>query len=66
MTRKISETFERDCCDPTKDIVWSKRGAVGVCRHCGDLWTRASRGDGAGGQETVVVRVLEFHVSRQG
>lgn len=38
---KITETIERECCDPSKDLKIYKDGSdrrLRKCIHCGQIW----------------------------
>jgi hypothetical protein len=56
---KVTETIERDCCDPNKDLepylgilsAAANRFSPEFCIQCGQIWVTSRRMDAAGSSE---------------
>ena len=57
MKRTITETIERQCCDPKKDMIGTAYHLVMMCRHCGHLWLFET----PFGDDPTAIHTLTFH-----
>ena len=63
---KITESIERECCEPGKDLIEYKglradhslNNPYRVCKHCGQIWEEERYMDAAGSMDTRLVRVV--------
>ena len=63
---KITETIERDCCAPGKDLIAYKgvrnnqtvRNTYMFCKYCGQIWEHERYTDAAGSTDARLVKVF--------